>query len=66
MNLVIEFEDLMRASQILRSGLPEFHNQRLFSLLLSEEQKQPDSKVGYKNGFFVISKIDILDKAKLP
>ena len=57
-------QDFLNATSIHRAGLPEFHNERLFSLQCADDQKRPE-RTGYsKSGHFVISKIDILGKAK--
>ena len=58
-------QDFLQATKIHRVGLPEFHNERLFSLQCADDQKRPDLRTGYsKPGLFVISKIDILAKVK--
>lgn len=61
----MEVQDFLNATSIHRAGLPEFHNERLFSLQCADDQKRPDARSGYaKPGLFVVSKIDVLGKAK--
>jgi hypothetical protein len=39
---VIEATDFLTAAMILRAGYPDFHNDRLPSLMLADEQKKPE------------------------
>lgn len=56
----------MNASMILRSGYADFHNERIPSLFLTEEQKRPDKGQYQKSSMLVVSKIDVLAKLKQP
>ena len=56
----------MNASKILRSGYADFHNERIPSLALAEEQKRPERGQYQKSSMLVISKIDVLAKLKQP
>lgn len=54
---LIDIEDFKKAALYLASHLPSFHNQRLFTLNLYEDQKKPteyDDK-----SCFVLSKFEI-------
>ncbi len=63
---IIEVHDFMNASMILRSGYADFHNERIPSLFLTEEQKRPDKGQYQKSSMLVVSKIDVLAKLKQP
>jgi hypothetical protein len=52
---------------ILRTGYPDFHNERINTLFVAEDQKRPernlkDGSLYQKSSMFVVSK---LDSAKL-
>lgn len=49
---------------ILRSGYPDYHNDRLASLMLADDQKKPEKGMYVKSSMFVVSKVDILSKLK--
>lgn len=63
---IIEVHDFLNAAMILRSGYPDFHNERFPSLLLSDEQKKPEKGQYQKSSMFVVSHTEVLTKLKQP
>lgn len=51
---------------VIKTGMPEFHIERMHSVFLHEEQKKPDSKFYREPGVFVLSKIDSLRPKPYP
>ncbi|TNV86461.1 hypothetical protein FGO68_gene10916 [Halteria grandinella] len=60
----IDIKDFLNAAYLIKSGMVDFHRERIFSLQLAEEQKRPENGAFNKQNMLVISKIDILSKAR--
>ena len=50
----------------MRAGYPDFHNDRLASLMLADEQKKPEKGQFLKSSMLVVSRTDVRGKLKQP